>query len=136
MHLHHVADELACGFGRQNLAAGFSTRDQPLHSAADVQKALSSVPKDSEALVLVWSNDGSTFRVLHPTQARQTSGVRRGHPLAPQPSSHAALEGFGAATKPFFRGLLWSEGVVPVDPAASKEAVPHHTLAKQKKDHC
>ena len=41
---------------------------QPVHSAADVQKALSSVPKDSDALVLVWSSAGSTFRVLHPTQ--------------------------------------------------------------------
>lgn len=41
---------------------------QPVHSAADVQKAHSSVPKDSDALVLVWSNAGSTFRVLHPTQ--------------------------------------------------------------------
>ena len=41
---------------------------QPVHSVADVQKALSSVPKDSDALVLVWSNAGSTFRVLHPTQ--------------------------------------------------------------------
>jgi serine protease Do len=41
---------------------------QPVHSAADVQKALSSVPKDSDALVLVWSNAGSTFLVLHPTQ--------------------------------------------------------------------
>jgi serine protease Do len=40
----------------------------PVHSAAEVQKALSSVPKDSDALVLVWSNAGSTFRVLHPTQ--------------------------------------------------------------------
>jgi len=41
---------------------------RPVHSAAEVQKALSSVPKDSDALVLVWSNAGSTFRVLHPTQ--------------------------------------------------------------------
>ena len=41
---------------------------QPVHSAADVQKALASVPKDSDALVLVWSNAGSTFRVLHPSQ--------------------------------------------------------------------
>jgi hypothetical protein len=39
-----------------------------VHSAADVQKTLSSVPKDSDALVLVWSNAGSTFRALHPTQ--------------------------------------------------------------------
>ncbi len=41
---------------------------QPVHSAADVQRALASVPKDVDALVLVWSNAGSTFRVLHPTQ--------------------------------------------------------------------
>jgi len=41
---------------------------QPMHSAADVQKALSSVAQDSDALVLIWSNAGSTFRVLHPTQ--------------------------------------------------------------------
>ena len=41
---------------------------QPVHSAADVQKALASIPKDSDALVLVWSNAGSAFRVLHPTQ--------------------------------------------------------------------
>jgi serine protease Do len=41
---------------------------KPVHSAADVQKALSEVPKGSDALVLVWSNAGSSFRVLHPTQ--------------------------------------------------------------------
>lgn len=41
---------------------------QPVHSAADVQKALSSTPKGQDALVLVWTNGGSTFRVLHPTQ--------------------------------------------------------------------
>jgi serine protease Do len=41
---------------------------RPVHSAADVQKALASVPKDGDVMVLVWSNAGSTFRVLHPTQ--------------------------------------------------------------------
>jgi S1-C subfamily serine protease len=41
---------------------------QPMHSAADVQKALSEVPKGSDALVLVWSNEGSSFLVLHPAQ--------------------------------------------------------------------
>ena len=40
---------------------------QPVHSAADVQKALSSIPKDSDALVLVRSNSGSAFLVLHPS---------------------------------------------------------------------
>jgi serine protease Do len=40
----------------------------PVHSAADVQKALSSIPMDADSLLLVWSNAGSTFRVLHPTQ--------------------------------------------------------------------
>ena len=37
-------------------------------SASDVAQALSSVPNGQDALVLVWSNGGSTFRVLHPTQ--------------------------------------------------------------------
>ncbi len=40
---------------------------KPVKSAADVQNALSSVPQNEDALVLVWSNGGSTFRVLHPT---------------------------------------------------------------------
>jgi len=37
-------------------------------SAADVTKALADVPKGQDALVLVWSSGGNTFRVLHPTQ--------------------------------------------------------------------
>ena len=44
---------------------------KPVQSAADVQKALSSVPKGQDALVLVWSNGGSSFRVLHAAQAGQ-----------------------------------------------------------------
>ena len=36
-----------------------------VQSASDVQQALSSVPKGQDALVLVWSNGGNTFRVLH-----------------------------------------------------------------------
>jgi serine protease Do len=38
---------------------------KPVRNADDVQKALSEVPKGQDALVLVWSNGGSTFRVLH-----------------------------------------------------------------------
>jgi serine protease Do len=41
---------------------------KPVESASDVKNALSSVPKGQDALVLVWSNGGNTFRVLHPTQ--------------------------------------------------------------------
>ncbi len=37
-------------------------------SASDVAQALANVPKGQDALVLVWSNGGSTFRVLHPAQ--------------------------------------------------------------------
>jgi len=37
-------------------------------SAADVVQELSSVPTGQDALVLVWSQGGSTFRVLHPSQ--------------------------------------------------------------------
>jgi serine protease Do len=36
-----------------------------VQSASDVKEALASVPKGQDALVLVWSNGGSTFRVLH-----------------------------------------------------------------------
>ena len=39
----------------------------PTPNAADVQHALSSVPKDQDALLLVWSSGGNTFRVLHPS---------------------------------------------------------------------
>jgi serine protease Do len=41
---------------------------KPVENAADVQKALSAVPKGQEALVLVWSNGGNTFRVMHATE--------------------------------------------------------------------
>jgi len=40
----------------------------PLSSAADVHKALTDVPQGSDALVLIWSRNGSAFRVLRPTQ--------------------------------------------------------------------
>jgi serine protease Do len=36
-------------------------------SASDVQKALASIPKGQDALVLIWANGGNTFRVLHST---------------------------------------------------------------------
>jgi len=36
-----------------------------VQSAADVQQALQNVPKGQDALLLVWSNGGNTFRVLH-----------------------------------------------------------------------
>jgi serine protease Do len=38
-----------------------------VHSADEVQQALSSVPKGEDALLLVWSQGGNTFRVLHST---------------------------------------------------------------------
>lgn len=36
-----------------------------VQSPSDVQQALASVPKGQDALLLVWSNGGNTFRVLH-----------------------------------------------------------------------
>jgi len=39
-----------------------------LNSAADVHKALTDVPQGSDALVLIWSRNGSAFRVLRPPQ--------------------------------------------------------------------
>jgi serine protease Do len=40
----------------------------PEQSAEDVVQALSNVPKGQDALVLVWSNGGNTFRVLRATE--------------------------------------------------------------------
>ena len=37
-------------------------------SVSDVQKALGNVPKGQDALLLVWSNGGNTFRVMHSQQ--------------------------------------------------------------------
>jgi serine protease Do len=48
---------------------------KPVQNAADVQKALSSVPQGQDALVLVWSNGGNTFRVLHSAEANNNSGM-------------------------------------------------------------
>jgi len=41
---------------------------RPVKSAAEVGQELSAVPSGQDALVRVWSNGGSTFRVLHPAQ--------------------------------------------------------------------
>jgi serine protease Do len=49
---------------------------QPVQNAADVQKALSSVAQGADAMVLVWSNGGSSFRVLHPAEEdKSNSGM-------------------------------------------------------------
>jgi serine protease Do len=47
---------------------------KPVQSAADVQKALSSVGKGQDALLLVWSNGGNTFRVMHAAETGDNSG--------------------------------------------------------------
>jgi serine protease Do len=39
-----------------------------MKSASDVAQALGGVAKGQDALVLVWSNGGTTFRVLHPSE--------------------------------------------------------------------
>jgi serine protease Do len=42
----------------------------PVKSASEVAQALSGIPSGQDALVLVWSQGGSTFRVLHPAQSQ------------------------------------------------------------------
>jgi serine protease Do len=39
-----------------------------VQSASDAAQELGKVEKGRDALVLVWSNGGNTFRVLHPSQ--------------------------------------------------------------------
>jgi len=41
---------------------------KPTPTASDVAQELSSVPKGQDALVLVWSDGGNSFRVLHPSE--------------------------------------------------------------------
>ena len=45
-----------------------SVNRREVQSVADVQKSLGSVPKGRDALLLVWSNGGNTFRVLHSSE--------------------------------------------------------------------
>jgi serine protease Do len=45
-----------------------SVNRKPTPTPGDVAHALSSVPAGQDALVLVWSNGGDTFRVLHPNE--------------------------------------------------------------------
>ena len=40
----------------------------PVQSASDAAQELGKVAKGQDALILVWSNGGNTFRVLHPSQ--------------------------------------------------------------------
>ena len=50
------------------LAAGDviqSVNRKPTQSAADVKEALSKIPNGEDALVRIWSQGGSTFRVMH-----------------------------------------------------------------------
>jgi len=49
-----------------------SVNRQQTPTASDVQKALANVPQGQDAMVLVWANGGSTFRVLH---AQSSSGA-------------------------------------------------------------
>jgi len=46
---------------------------QQVNSASDAQHDLTSIPQGKDALLLVWANGGSTFRVIHPSES-QPSG--------------------------------------------------------------
>ncbi len=50
------------GIGRGDII--MEVNRMPMKSSSDVAEALGSVPKGQDALVLVWSNGGTTFRVL------------------------------------------------------------------------
>jgi len=51
------------GLQRGDVIVQVNRRD--VQSASDVKQALASVPKGKDALLLIWSNGGNTFRVLH-----------------------------------------------------------------------
>jgi serine protease Do len=45
-----------------------------VQSSQDVKRELGSVPQGKDALLLVWSNGGSSFRVLHAAESAQPAG--------------------------------------------------------------
>ena len=47
---------------------------KPVQNAADATQALRSVGQGQDALLLVWSNGGNTFRVMHAAETSQNSG--------------------------------------------------------------
>jgi serine protease Do len=55
------ADE--AGLQRGDIIVQVNRHD--VQSGADVKQALATIPKGHDALLLVWSNGGNTFRVLH-----------------------------------------------------------------------
>jgi serine protease Do len=55
------------GFQRGDVIEQVNRHD--VQDASEVQKALTSVPKGQDAMLLVWSNGGSSFRVLHAPEA-------------------------------------------------------------------
>jgi hypothetical protein len=42
-----------------------------VQNVADVQKELGNVTQGKDAMLLIWSRGGSSFRVLHATEAGQ-----------------------------------------------------------------
>jgi serine protease Do len=41
---------------------------KPVQTAEDVKRELGNVPAGKDAMVLVWANGGSSFRVMHATE--------------------------------------------------------------------
>jgi serine protease Do len=54
------------GIQRGDVIVGVNRK--PVQSASDVKQALSNVPKGQDVMLLVWSQGGNTFRVLHPAE--------------------------------------------------------------------
>jgi serine protease Do len=46
---------------------------KPMQNAADVTKALRDIGQGQDALLLIWSNGGNTFRVMHAAEASQNN---------------------------------------------------------------
>jgi serine protease Do len=58
------------GLSRGDVIEGVNRK--PVQSASDVKRDLGNVPDGKDALVLVYSNGGSTFRVMHASEAQNT----------------------------------------------------------------
>jgi serine protease Do len=77
-----------------------SVNRQQTPSASDVQKALASVPKGQDAMVLIWGNGGSTFRVLHGASLEWPHGVTDDCGAIAPPESPPHRDGHGVSPCP------------------------------------
>ena len=87
------------------------------HAAQTTHKVIQSMVLDRFNGREIFSINTKVLAILRVLPSKRSSQIRR-------------------SSEDFIQCLLWLDGAVTVDPAASEEAVTHHAQAKQKKTDC